>query len=60
MSTRDAEHRDHRDSRWSNVVVRFELPESVVEEIRDQHGDLDPDAVSDRIVPVPVVDGEAV
>jgi hypothetical protein len=42
------------------VAVKFELPEPVVEEIRDQHGGLDRDAVSDRILAVPLVDGEAV
>jgi len=44
----------------ATAVVRFELPEPVVEQTRDQHGDFDPDAVSDRILAVPLVDGEAV
>ena len=44
----------------ATAVVRFALPEPVVKDIRDQHGDLDPDAASDRILAVPLVDGEAV
>jgi hypothetical protein len=44
----------------ATAVVRFELPERVVKEIRDQYGGLDRDAVSDRILAVPLVDGEAV
>ena len=45
---------------WTEAVVRFELPDEIVEEIREQHGDLDRDTVSDRITPVPTVDGERV
>ncbi|WP_066417034.1 hypothetical protein [Halorubrum aethiopicum] len=44
----------------TTAVVEFELPEGVVEEILDERDDLDRDAVSDRIEPVPLVDGERV
>lgn len=45
----------------TQAVVRFELPAEVVEEVRAEcDGDLDRDEISDRIVPVPLADGEPV
>jgi len=42
------------------AVVEFELPDAVAEEVRDECGDLDKDAISDRIAPLPLVDGSPV
>lgn len=42
------------------VVVKFELPERVVADVREKHDDLDRDAISDRIRVQPFVNGEPV
>jgi len=44
----------------TRAVVSFEVPEEIVDEVRDEHGEIDRDALSDRIVPAPLVDGESV
>lgn len=44
----------------TEAVVRVELPVDVVDEIREKHGELDPDAVSDRIAVAPYVDDDPV
>jgi hypothetical protein len=51
-----------RDEKTTAVeaVIRFELPEAVVEDVRETAGDLDRDEISDRITVAPVVDGEPV
>jgi len=42
------------------VVVDLDLPEAVVEECRDEDGEIDPDEVSDRLILRPTHDGEPV
>lgn len=57
ISTRRIDRDGHQ---AAEVVVRFELPEQVAEDVVDEHGELDRDGVSDRIRIAPTVDGEPV
>lgn len=58
IDTREVQQQD--DVTAVEAVIRFELPEAVVEDVREASGGLDRDEISDRIKIVPAVDGEAV
>jgi len=62
MSTVETHLVDHPGDRGPDevVVVEFELPGRIAEAARDETGEIDPDAVSDRIAVRPLADGEPV
>lgn len=58
IDTREVQQQD--DMTAVEAVIRFELPEAVVDDVREASGDLDRDEISDRIRVVPTVDDEPV